>query len=595
MTAGVLSRDLDAIVTADPGGRGYGYADTQHPWHHAPAIDLPRSCWHEWLAQVQATVRPRTVVLLGGDDGGGMALALRCVATDVVAAADGDRPSLPCDVLLLDAGDGATTARWWRRHAGAVRPGGMVAIVDRSQDGAGGAGTGGVDAFVARCERDFLAPHGARWRRHGQASCVHAYVQSEALRAAALPALPVDASAAPRPRGRRAELRLWQHAGRWLAVPAQGPAPTDRSLARNRHDVVLVAAHEPALVALVDAWTEAAPELAAARQLLPGDADAARRQVQRVVGRQPGLGAALVGCVEAAPWCRELLLALGTLWLFGERPAAGAALLRRAARQGLDAGLVQQVAAAHLQVLQDEAGARAMLAEVRQEVRRRRVAEVCHALPRGHVLWDHPDVLAGVRGVLEVGGGAGGCIATWARLELREQCAIEGDPHRVAALQAAAAGVAFGRVVVVPRFVAGAAGRRRWWASPGGGGSLLPPHPRATAGVPAPAAGEVEVTTLDRLVAAGAIEPSRYDLLVVDAAGAELEVLQGAEALLRHVDVVVVTVWLQPVHDGAPLPQQLQTFLRELHGGDGFGLRAFEPGPDPCCGRALFRRLRPRS
>mgnify|MGYP003393852134 CR=1 FL=1 len=56
MTSLLLQQQVDALTIAAPGERGYGYADTQHPWHHDPAVDLPRQAWIGWL---EATLRRR--------------------------------------------------------------------------------------------------------------------------------------------------------------------------------------------------------------------------------------------------------------------------------------------------------------------------------------------------------------------------------------------------------------------------------------------------------------------------------------------------------------------------------------------------------
>ena len=631
------SRAIDELATRDPEHLGYGYADSQHAWHHDPAIEQGRTSWHEWLELVSTTTQRATIVQIGLGRRGGGHLALLTVAARVVtveidavrvaalrstAGFDAERSVLiagdsanaevaaavrraapVCDVLLLDGGCTYEHMRSdWERYAPLVRDGGLVALVDRSQVQANDRRRFDVDRLILDLERDVLQPCGVRWRRHGNAHAIHTYVQTAAVRAEGKSlAWPPGfcRTGVPQGLGESAGFSLWAGQDRVVAVPTATGTFCARALHRNEYAVVLTAADEPALRALVLAWTIVAPRLAQARRLLRTDCvAAAAAAVAAVRSEYPSLRAWLIACVEQAPWNRALLLALGTLSLFGDAPREGALLLRRALQlELLDAELMQTVAAAFLQVLGDEAGARALLAAAKQHLRGRKIAQVCHTTLRGHVLWDYPQLLTSVHGVLEVGAHRGEHIAAWSQLELKDQCYVEANPTAFAELERTCREARFGRTLAVAAAVgATSCVRTLHCGASTAHASFLRTHaqaPRSSTEQQTHAV-EVPVTTLDELVAAGRIEPRRYNLLFVDTNGTELDVLRGAGELLRHVDIVCVAVFLQPVYEGAPMPQEIQAFLRELHDGDGFGLRAFEPSADARRGSAVFRRLKVR-
>lgn len=70
---------------------------------------------------------------------------------------------------------------------------------------------------------------------------------------------------------------------------------------------------------------------------------------------------------------------------------------------------------------------------------------------------------------------------------------------------------------------------------------------------------EVPITTLDAAFA-GAV-PARPCLLKLDVQGAELDVLHGAQALLREVDEVLVEVSFVPQYANQPLVDEVLAFL----------------------------------
>jgi FkbM family methyltransferase len=629
-----LSRAVDALATRDPEHCGYGYADSQHPWHHDPAIDHPRTAFLEFLQHVASAPR-RTAVVIGLGQRGTIHRALRLVAERVISI-DTDRRAIAAllgqqacdpvrdfvlaeqagsdsaqraiaqlapaiDVLLLDLDSGYAAVRdAWQRHAGAVGEGGIVAITDRSQVDPGTPELGGVDVFVADLERDFLMPRGVRLQRFGGAHAIFCYVQTAASRAieGPLPWPGERAGASPERLGECLGFVLHSWQGRCLAVRGGGDTLGARDLLRSQCEVVLVAVDAAEAAAAVAAWVAVEPVLGRARQALADhDHALAQRLVDGVAATHPGLREVWLPSLEQSPWNRALLRALGTLSAFTGRPHEGVALLARAlGTEMVDAELLRTVAAGYLTLLADERGARALLERAKVAVRARRVAQVCHAELRGHVLWHYPQLLAAVRGVLQVGAHRGGLVPAWRALGIAAQCLLEPQPDAFRALQRTCAEHGVADAVLLPAAVGDREHQAtlRWGTDPARA-SLLRPHPLAgAAGTVQDQGYPVAVTTLDALVAAGALDPRRYDLLFVDTEGTELEVLRGARELLRHVEVISVRVFLHPVYGGAALPEQLQQFLGSVFGTDGFLLRAFEPSADPAWGEAVFRRQKGR-
>ncbi|MCA8952997.1 MAG: hypothetical protein KDE27_26030, partial [Planctomycetes bacterium] len=210
-------QEIDEIATCDPEVLGYGYSDSQHPWHHDPAIDHPRDAWLDFVDHLRATLPAApTILQIGLGRRGGSHLALTTLGGRVVAV-DGDAAAIarlgaaarfrgdPEDLVLGDGRDEATStavraraphfdcvvldgdgtragmAAAWRRWAPLVRAGGVVAIVDRTQAVGVLAPRYRVDAFVAELARDRLEPCGVRMQRFGAAAAIHAYRQHERL------------------------------------------------------------------------------------------------------------------------------------------------------------------------------------------------------------------------------------------------------------------------------------------------------------------------------------------------------------------------------------------------------------------------------
>lgn len=72
---------------------------------------------------------------------------------------------------------------------------------------------------------------------------------------------------------------------------------------------------------------------------------------------------------------------------------------------------------------------------------------------------------------------------------------------------------------------------------------------------------QVQASPLDDLLQEQGLDPSRVTYLAIDAQGAEIEVLSGAERLLATVPAVLVEVNYEPRYKGCPSPQDLEDFL----------------------------------
>jgi len=619
MTGLSLQQQVDALAIAAPGERGYGYADTQHPWHHDPAVDLPRQTWLDWLETIRRRLSSGTAVVvgIGAQPARTLSLALlcgRCVAVDAdadraarlhAAAAAAGRPDVVhavvgapddenvraavgeavavCDLLLLDEQDEAALVGAFLAHAGRVRDGGLVAVVDRTFEFGARLPERRADVVLRQLRELVLEPAGTRLERHGAAVAIHEFAMDRRVRSRlcllATPA-PSVSTTAPRYRGHE----LHRLAMGCLAWPVTaGPFRHER-LWRNEAPVCWVADDEATLRERLDLGTTALAELAAARAQFVQDPTAAAARVRALKHRE-AVQAAVLATLEVVPWCRELLLAAGTLELLAGEPALGAALWERAAVQRLDGELVRSLASAYLHVLGDQGAARALFTRVQQDVRRRQIAEFCRKQPRGHVLFDYPEVLVPVTGVLQVGFGCGADDAAFATLGLGARSYVEGDPAAANALRERLGASAR----VVEALLAEQVGTATLHEHADGRRSLLPPCATAES---VRGRREVAVTTLEQLVQVGQLDVAGTNLLWVAAGGHELAVLRGARGLLARMDVLCVQVWPKPVFAGAPQPQDVQAWLRGLGEDEAFALRAFHPARDLQSGMALFRRVR---
>lgn len=142
------------------------------------------------------------------------------------------------------------------------------------------------------------------------------------------------------------------------------------------------------------------------------------------------------------------------------------------------------------------------------------------------------------------------------------------DPDECARLTERYAASAPGRVRLIALALAGRAGRRtlRLTREPACA-SLLPPDPVLTAQYPAldcarlTGTRDVDVTRLADWAAEAGV--TRFDYLKLDTQGTELEILQGAGALLDRTRCVDIEVEFNPIYRGQPLFADVDRFLRD--------------------------------
>lgn len=625
-----LKHRIDSWATADPDARGYGYHDSQYPWAYDPAIEQERDSWLKFMAFLLREKVHGDFLQIGLGRRGGAHASLREVAQRVVtveidpervASYTGDRSDARdvfvvgdshapetlatvrgaaprFDLLLIDGGDSlGDVARDWRDYAPLVAPGGIVAIADASQ-GSARARTGlDVDQFVFELQRSVLQPQGVRIERFGSQRAIHVYRQ---------PQIPLDGTALDDFEARAVAsdsglvpcevAAAQEHAGFALfaqrdvhyAVPAaEAAAEFDlRDIDRRAHSIVLTAGSRTELERIAATYAQVSPELAAVRQALRDcDYAAADRRAQAVLAAHPTLRADWIPSLALHRYSAQLLKDLGTVCVYSDHTAEGVAMLEQALEQDLsDKEALLTLAQVYVAVLGDEAAARGLIGRVRERMRRLEIAQTCQQRLSGNALWMYPKLLHDVRGVLQVGAHRGEEVEAFNLLGIEQQAYIEPCADAATDLRARCAQFASGATPKVIECALDAEPRARtllraqdtactsWF-----------PHVEKSTSIP------VQTTTLDRVFAEGHLDGADYNLLFLDVDGAELDVLEGARQSLHRLDVICVAVFYEPIYDGAPRPEEIQKFLREVDD-FGFNLRAHEPGPDARRGDAVFTR-----
>lgn len=166
--------------------------------------------------------------------------------------------------------------------------------------------------------------------------------------------------------------------------------------------------------------------------------------------------------------------------------------------------------------------------------------------------------------VLDVGA-RGGLSAPWSRFQgICRGLLFEPDPQEAQRLQDVGS-----EAVVYPYAVAGKTGRRPFYVlRHRGSSSLYPPNMEYLNQFPEPelfdidATVEVEVYSLDDLAKHKDLEP--FDFVKLDVQGAELEILEGGEALIRERALgLQVEVEFQTMYEGQPLFRDVDRFVAE--------------------------------
>jgi FkbM family methyltransferase len=198
---------------------------------------------------------------------------------------------------------------------------------------------------------------------------------------------------------------------------------------------------------------------------------------------------------------------------------------------------------------------------------------------------------AAPRGVIHVGANDGGEFPLYVRHGIFDQIWIEPQPEPFGHL--------LDRLWRSPRIRAfnvacgSIEGKARMTVLAGNGGhssSLLKPRKHLEYYPHLPVAGAIEVSLvrLDPFLASQRIDPERFDLLVLDVQGYELECLKGAEGLVRTaIRYVVAEVNREELYEGCALVGEMDEWL----GGRGFSrVETDWCGPQESFGDALYVR-----
>lgn len=610
-------RALPAIDELARRGRAGGacYHDHQDDSRYEPAIEHPRHVLHELLTEVAGRGPLRTVVEVGAGRFGVRHEALRqlarCVvtvdpdperlrplghepagpdtATSHTVLGHGHEPAVVAevqrlapgvDLLLLDGSDRyAAMAAAWRALAGLVRPGGTVAIVDRSQQWPEGRRDDDVDRFTFDLAERYLRPRGRSLRRHGTTHNVVTYVRTDDDDEAAarwpepLPSAPpwVEDLAV-------AGFRIGQDGAHWLAGRG-GPTPLGhRAALRQEAPLAFVAETREALLERLHGWSTVETLATAGLAALANAARTRFTALTAAAAAVPaGTTAWLVDALQATPRSCALLRTVGAFWLLQGQHDLGAALLRQVIDLDLgDTEVLRALAETETWLRGDPAAARALLTTVRARLADRERSRVCLQELRGHALWTQPRLLHRHDCLTWIGPGGEAGIAAAARLGMR-MLWWPNDPAATAA---------------TTPLVGGPDQHGTWWRDPRDGTLAQRPwtatygREQGRAQVPVAVDG---VRTLDDLLASGALTPERLQVLVLDVPGAVHEVLRGAARALQAVQTLCVRIHHQAVFAGGEPHPAMLGWLRE----QGLHLLGCEATDDPTAAFALLQRPRP--
>ncbi|MBL8749963.1 MAG: hypothetical protein JNK78_12440 [Planctomycetes bacterium] len=609
MTVLVPVQQIDEVARRNPGG-GAGYHEQQTRDLYDPAIEHPRQVFHELLCQAVAAGPVRTVLEIGVGRHGARHHALRLVAERVVSVdsaarlrrleegrvmdrersvcivgeghepevrAEVERAASGCDVLLIDAGDRyARTAAAWRGFAGLVRPGGLVAIVDRCQAWPRAARHDGVDRFAYDLATRWLGPRGRVLERLGSDHAIHCYRRvADDDEGAAFWPMPA-AEPGPVPVGGAPAGFCWFVDGeRWIAARGDFDVFDAVDVERGGASLAFVADSEAALRSATDRWLRA-ERLAhdVLRALARRDEPGFRRSCDEAAAGLAAEGAWWVDALQRTPHSTPLLRVAGALECVLGRHDVAAALLRAAVDLDFaDSGGIAALVAVEQWLRGDDAAAKELLSTLKRRVAARERTRVCLAELSGHVLWTQPRLLHERSAITWVGPGGGDAMAAARRLGMQ----ITWIPNGHAVPAAAAPGAR-----IVPRVIGGAPGRSSLWLDPEDGSLAVQrwaPAFERERRTTQREIGPVATTTLDVLLEEGGLVPADLDVLVLDVPGAAAAVLRGAERSLAHVRTLCLAVRHQSVFpDSLPHPEVLQRVTETgLHfAGCEPGLRASE-------------------
>ncbi len=616
MTVLVPVQQIDEVARRSPGG-GAGWHEQQTRELYDPAIEHPRQVFHELLGRAVAAGPVHTVVEIGVGRHGVRHHALRLVAHRVVSVdsavrlrrlaagagpdpersvcivGEGHEPEVRgelervangCDLMLIDASDRyGRTAAAWRALAGLVRPGGLVAIVDRCQAWPRAARRDGVDRFARDLAARWLGPRGRVLERIGSDHAIHCYRRAAGDDEAA--AFWPEPDPEPDPvaiDGAPDGFRWFEDGARWLAVRGDFDTFDAVDLERGSASLAFVADSAESLQFVTERWLRA-ERLAqdVLHALARRDEPSFRRLCNGAASTVVAEGPWWVGALQHTPHSTPLLRVAAALECVQRRYDVAAALLRAAVDLDFaDSAGIAALVAVEQWLRGDEAAAKELLSTLKRRVAARERTRVCLAELSGHVLWTQPRLLHDRTAITWIGPGGSEAMGAAERLGMRVVWIPNGH-------SAAAAAVPGARVV--PRVIGAAAGQSSLWLDPTDGSLAIErwaPAFEREQQFGQREIGPVVTTTLDAMLDDGSLTPADLDVLVLDVPGAAASVLRGAERAFAHVQTLCLAVRHQSVFpDALPHPEVLQRVT-----GLGLHFAGCEPGRRAAEAFAFFQR-----
>lgn len=599
-------RSLDELVRRGDGVSQMGWVEQQEPGRFCAAIDHHKPPFHEFVKHVLRHGPIAKAVQVGS--GGVIRHAvLRCFADRVVTiepdAAEADKlraqPLDPacdlvltgdlrdaaflaeagaaasgCDLLLLDRDTGyGELMHLWRRFAPHVRPGGLVALVDRSQETPEVRRDDDIDRFIADLEQRYLAARGRPLHRFGAGHAIFVYERADSDDESEGTHWPSPTAAAPEwrrvpsPEG----FTAFFGPGGWRAVVGSASGYSERRRARHQFELVLAADSASELEQRMAAWQRiSALANAAQAQVIAGDRARFAACAAEAAHVGADVDAWLTDLLVIQPHSRPLLRTLG-IWfcLRGDLDLGTALLTRLVGEARADGAAVQLLAQVHLVLRRDESAARDLLLALKRRVALQERRCVCLEAVAEHSLWGQPGLLGLKTRMLWIGSGGGPASSVCARLGMQMTWLPNGNP-----LAAVAPGTR-----IVPQVVAGREGSAQLFADPIDAGVCLRPWTEQfaaqTGGARQVSLGERTTTTLDQLLRSGQLDGATAEVVVVDVPGEEAAILRAAAELLRHAQVLCIAVHHPAVFVDTSPHQELLRWLETL----GFAYTGAEATP----------------
>ena len=352
------------------------------------------------------------------------------------------------------------------------------------------------------------------------------------------------------------------------------------ALESGGYEDVLIAPDLPELRRRVDVYVEHRHRIVEATKLITaGQIDAGRSLIAAIHGMDPDFRDFLIEGYNCSPNAYDTAFVLGMLCWCGGNAEEGLFHLRRLVEADPCNGERLLVLIAALRSTSHGVEASSMMAEAKQRIRRHRIETECKARG-GHVLWNHPEVVARTRGIIQVGANIGDELEAFSKMgieklllfepvqEAYDELLINISKHRGVGYEWSPVQMAVSDEVGDLQF---------WKGRESGNSSFLELHPDRSAHHKHNIHDKqitVPTTTLDRFVQDNRIDPRDYNMIFMDVQGIEHLVLYGARELLKQIDFVVLEVSYTEIYLGSLVSDQMELCFEDL----GFVRYAEEPG-----------------